>query len=310
MSEHSMSLLVGDNPFHGISHLSPDRARSRHSGISQENVLNAARLVKLSLENGANGFMFSVDEVTLSILKILRADRGLENVNLYAIVPYAYEYVRRATQAGGVSGLGKSIAKEMIFSSNVKVLLSNTSGLLRFDPSSLLRTYVAYEMARIKDAAKNKTCLKSILLHEIITDMALALNLEELFESYIKFVEKSGVRPGFETRNFAYLVNKFSEWNIDFSRVTITSSFNKIGFQMDPSKTECERALDRVHGAEVIAMSVLAAGYLKPAEAATYLANLPKINGVVVGVSNERQSIETFPLLKQTFGSKANKKQS
>ena len=37
-------------------------------------------------------------------------------VHLYAIAPYAYEYVRKSTQTGGVSGLATSFAKEMIFS--------------------------------------------------------------------------------------------------------------------------------------------------------------------------------------------------
>jgi hypothetical protein len=102
------------------------------------------------------------------------------------------------------------------------------------------------------------------------------------------------VRPGFETRNFPYLVNKFSEWGIDFSRLTLTSSFNKVGFQMCPSKMECEEALERAKDAEVIAMSVLAAGYLKPDEAFRYVAGLDGISGLVIGVSKVHQAKETF----------------
>jgi hypothetical protein len=301
MNEHSMNLLVGDNPFHGISHLSQQRVRTRSIGLTSENPDYAASLVKLSLENGANGFMFSVDEATLSILKILGNDNVVKDMSLYAIVPYAYAYVRRATQTGGVSGLAKSLAKEMVFSSNIKVVLPNISGLAQFNPSSFLRVYVGYEMSRIKKSIKDNSRLKSVLLHEIITDMALALNLKQLFKEYIKFVEKSGVRPGFETRNFAFLVRKFSEWDIDFSKITITASFNKVGFQMDPSKVECEKALVQAHDAEVIAMSILAAGYLNPLEAVTYINQLDGISGVVVGVSKEDHAINTFKLLVQNL---------
>ena len=88
--------------------------------------------------------------------------------------------------------------------------------------------------------------LESFMLHEIITDMALALNMEDLCKDYITLLgETQHVRAGFETRNFPYLVNKFSEWGIDFSKLTITSSFNKVGFQMCPSQQECEEALER-----------------------------------------------------------------
>jgi hypothetical protein len=300
-----MKLLVGDNPFHGISHFSQERARTRSEEQKHGNVEHAARLVKLSLENGADGFMFSVDETTLSILKILNESNETKNMDLYAIVPYAYEYVRKATQTGGVSGLAKKLSREMIFSSNAKVIALNMIGLLRFNPLALLKTYVAYELSRIKSALKGQACLHSIMLHEMITDMALALEMDQLFKSYIEFMEKSGIRPGFETRNFAYLAGKFSEWNIDSSKVTLVSSFNKVGFQMGPSKIECEKALERVDGAEVIAMSILAAGYLKPADAIEYLASLQGISGVVVGVSKEHHATETFRLLSEGLSKSA-----
>lgn len=112
---------------------------------------------------------------------------------MYAIVPYAYEYVRKVTQTGGISGLAKKLSKEMIFSSNAKVIALNIGGLLRFNPSALLKTYVAYELSRIKSVVSDNVCLKSVMLHEVITDMALVLDMDQLFKSYIKFMEKSDV---------------------------------------------------------------------------------------------------------------------
>ena len=51
-----MLKLVGDNPFHGVSHLSQERATARGTEIT--NPTYAADLVRISLENGADGFMF------------------------------------------------------------------------------------------------------------------------------------------------------------------------------------------------------------------------------------------------------------
>ncbi len=294
MTKRALHLLVGDNPFHGISHLSQQRARVRSSEENTDCTQQATRLVELSLQNGADGFLFSVDDVTLSIIRNLNHNPAIGNASLYAIAPYAYEYVRKSTQTGGVGGLAKSLAKEMVFSSNAKVLASNLGGLLRFNLSALLKTYVAYELSRIKSASGGKMPLKSFMLHEIVTDMALALNMEGLFKSYIKFVEGYHVRPGLETRNFPHLVTKFNEWQIDFSKLTLVSSFNKVGFQMCPTKQDCEEALEQAKDAEVIAMSVLAAGYLKPEDAIGYLANLEGVSGLVIGVSKERQALETF----------------
>jgi hypothetical protein len=294
MSKQQLELLVGDNAFHGISHLSQERARKRAIKDNPSNVEYATNLVNLSLQNGANGFMFSVSDTTLSILRALDHDK---KPDLYAIVPYAYEYVRLATQVGGVSGLAKQISRQIIFSKSVFAIAPNLIGLIRTDPSAFLKTYLIYEISRIRSAAGKDANLKSVLLHEVITDMALGFNLDWLFKSYIKFFSKSKTRPGFETRNFPYLVQKFKEWHVDMNNLIITSSFNKIGFQMNPSQTECEKALEETPQAEIIAMSILAAGYLKPKDAIDYVRGLPNINAIVVGVSREQQARETFRLL-------------
>jgi hypothetical protein len=290
------TLLVGDNPFHGISHLSQERGRLRGNAITRAEY--AAKLVMTSVDNGADGFMFSVSNETLSILSQIRERGKINRVRLYALVPYAYEYVRLATQIGGIPALAKKLAKQIVISGNVRAVAAGLKGVLRTDPVALLKTYLIYEISRIKSSAGKQANLDSVLLHEIITDMALALDLDWLFKSYIDFVLRLGIKPGFETRNFAYLVNKFREWSVGFDKIAIATPFNKVGFQMNPSGAECEKALAKIPEPNVIAMSILAAGYLKPPEAMKYVRNLSNLVGIVVGVSKEQHALETFKLLK------------
>jgi hypothetical protein len=289
-------LLVGDNPFHGISHLSQERARVRGNPMGHAEY--AADLVMTSVENGADGFMFSVSETTLSILNKICEKEESNHLRFYALVPYAYEYVRLATQVGGIPGLAKKFAKQIVVSGNVKAIAMGLKGVIRTDPMALLKTYLIYEISRIKSSAGKQANLESVLLHEIITDMALALNLDWLFKSYVDFMLKLGIKPGFDTRNFAYLVNKFMEWGIDFNDIVIAAPFNRVGFQMNPSKKEYEKTLAKLDETNVIAISILAAGYLKPLEAIRYIESLPNIKGVAVGVSKEQHARETFKLLK------------
>ena len=291
------ALLVGDNPFHGISHLSQERGRTRGNSLTDPE--RAANLVKIAIKNGANGFMFSVSETTLSILKAIREREEHETLGLYAIVPYAYEYVRLANQIGGIPGLARKLAKEIALSGNLRAFASGLEATIRADPITLLQTYLTYEISRIRSSIDRRVNLASVLLHQALTDMALALELPGLFESYIDFMLKLGIRPGFNTGNFAYLVNKFKEWNVDLRKTVIAAPFNKVGFQMCPSRRECEKALADVPEPIVIAISILAAGYLSPSEAIEYLASLPKIKGVAVGVSKEKHARETFRLLKE-----------
>jgi hypothetical protein len=302
LTESGKLLLVGDNPFNGISHLSEDRARARGNEIGQAEY--AAGLVLDSLENGANGFMFSVSDATLSILQIVSKKTNSQSVALHAIVPYSYEYVRLATQLGNL-GLGRKLAGRVVRSGDLRAIASGFKAVVGLDPVALMKTYVRYEKSRIMSSVGKRQELTSILLQEVITDMVVALNLDWFVKSYVRFVSGLGIKPGFETRNFAYLVNKFEEWNVDFSDIELVSSFNKVGFQMNPSKEACEKALDEIPECDVIAMSILAAGYIKLPDAVEYIEGLQNLKGMVVGVSKEKHAHDTFSFLRKRFSDKS-----
>jgi len=289
------ALLVGDNPFHNISHLSQERIRNRGENALSED--RAADLVSISLNSGANGFMFSVSETTLSILDRLRKREEIARLSLYPIVPYAYEYVRYATQAGGLTGLAKRLGRQLLSSWNVGAVAGGLKGVLGMNPEAIMRTYISYEVSRIKSAAGKDAKIESVLLHEVITDMGLALNLDWLFEKYSAFLKKNHIAPGFNTCNFPFLVHKLEEWGISVDDVVIAAPFNQVGFQMNPSKEACEEAISHKNGSVTIAISVLAAGYLKLSHAVDYIAALPNIKGVAIGVSKTEHASETFKLI-------------
>jgi hypothetical protein len=288
-------LLVGDNPFHGVSHLSQDRARERNKDIT--NPEYCAGLVRLGLENGADGFMFSISETTLAILKILT--RNGKRPKLYAIAPAASDYVRLVSRLG-MPGLAVHLTRKVLVSSNHKAITNGFKGIIGRDPISLMKAYIFYELYRIKSSA-NPAKPYCFLLHEIVTEMALALNLSWIFKSYIDFMLGLKIKPGFETRNLPYLLDKFMKWGIDLDKITLVAPFNKVGFQMSPSRTDCEKALESIPGTEVIAMSVLASGYLKLPEAVAYINDIPQVKGIVIGVSREKHAHD-FRILKEALG--------
>jgi len=292
-------LLVGDNPFQGISHLSQDRARSRGETIVSP-ADKAADVILASLKNGADGFSFSVSELTLSILQTLRERKSIDQVGLYPMVPYAFEYVRVATQTG-TPGLVKRFAKQVTLSGDVEAILEGVWSVVRMNPEGFTKTYLAYELSRIKSSAGKQVKLVSVLLNEVIADMGLALGFDWLFRSFICYLSKRGITPGFNTRNFPYLVRRFDEWGIELDETLIVTPFNKVGFQMNPSKEQCEKTLANVSSPVVLAISVLAGGYYKPSMVVDYLASLNNLKGLIVGVSNERQASETFMLFRESL---------
>jgi len=291
-------LLVGDNPFQGVSHLSQERARERGGEVTDPKY--GAQLVGISLENGADGFMFSVSETTLSILRILSKTK--KKPKLYAIAPAASDYVRLASRLG-TPGLAVHLIKQILISRNFRAVASGSKGVIRQDPVSLMKAYLFYEIQRIRSATTPAANPHCFMLHEIVTDMALALDLDWLFRSYVDFMLGLKIKPGFETRNFPYLIDKFVKWDIDLEKITLVAPFNKVGFQMSPSKIACESALMNIPKTEVVAMSVLASGYLKLPEALDYINGMSQIKGIVVGVSKEKHASD-FKILKEALAVK------
>ena len=284
MQNHKL-LLVGDNPFHGVSHFSQSRASGRGNQIS--NPEYCAELIEVAVENGADGFMFSVSEITLDIIRSL-AGKGV-SPKLYAIAPAASDYVRLASRLG-TPGMAIHLAKQIIASGNLKAVFCGFRGVVFQNPAALMKAYLYYEIFRIRKAAKSKRAPECFLLHEIITEMALALELEWLFRSFIGFMQKMKIKPGFETRNSPQVTDFLTKMGVDLTKVVIVAPYNKIGFQMNPSKEECEKKLEDIPQTEVIAMSILASGYLKSREAIEYINDIPQIKGVVIGISREQHA--------------------
>ena len=83
------------------------------------------------------------------------------------------------------------------------------------NPVSLMKAYLGYELSRLDSYTNKKVHVESVFLHQLVTDLALALNMDWLFKEYVAFLSKKRITPGFNTGNFAYLVKKFNEWEID-----------------------------------------------------------------------------------------------
>ncbi len=294
-----MLLLVGDNPFHGISHLSQARARSRDHRLFHSDY--AAGLVALAMNNGADGFMFSVSDPTLSIIRKLPQHMQGKDFTLVAITPYAYEYVRKATVLGHV-GLAKKVAGDIIGSLNVSAVTHAAKAYLALDLVEGIKALIDYELSRIMRVSKGKFRLHSLMLHEVIVDTLTAYGLAHLLAEALEYVAKKGVLPGVETRNMPSVYKTLREFSSVFEKTIYATPFNKLGFQMAPSR-EIYEEMVREAPEKVIAMSAFAGGYLNTEDALEYLAKFRDcLLGAVFGVSKEKHAVQNFTLARKILG--------
>lgn len=276
-------IVLGHNQFIGVNHLSQEMGREKEALFRDLDAVT--EVVRFSVENGVRALMVSSHPHMKIILEHLR-ERGVQDLTLYPIIPSAQEYVRQLGEKGALGLLNEMLASSGILTKS-RILLKGGLGVLKGDTFDLLGTLIDMEMLPFKHFP-----LRVIFLHNILTDLALGLGNREVFSFWVRYIrEKYNVVPGFATMNFARLARSLDQWGL--KDVVIMASFNKAGFQMNPSRGECERCL-KEYDVTLLAMSTLASGYLKPAEAYEYLFSLPKVRSVVVGASTKEHARETF----------------
>jgi hypothetical protein len=259
-------ILLGDNPFLGVSHLAQEKARIERNEISR--VEAKAEIVKAALEGGVTGFTFSTHSSNLELLKYMgkRHPEVLGKLNYYILIPYAHSYIRKANVIGTI-GLAKAIIRDIVLKHPVDSITSAVT--LNF--SKVASLFIGME-ANLYLKVLPRERVKALLLHEVLTELIVAYSLVELLEELKGYVErKLKVGFGLETRNIGQL-RRFLEENgiqVDY----IMTPMNPLGYQMAPSKQEAEEAIQELgdRGVKIITVNILASGAVSLEETCRYL---------------------------------------
>src|SRR5438445_10403095 len=97
LAEQLERVLIGDNPFIGVDHMSQDRARER---LAQLNSETEARILQIAFKNGASGFVFSTHPNHLEVFRLLKDHNPHMYFDLYPHITYAQRTNPQATQTG------------------------------------------------------------------------------------------------------------------------------------------------------------------------------------------------------------------
>jgi len=255
-------ILVGDNPFIGVSHLSSGK------GVDEERVATndqMERVLKAALDAGATGFTFTTHPKILDLFNHLEGKSGdiLDRLDYYILTPYAYEYVRQANLRGTVD-MAWSILRTLGVSGVGSMLLSMDS-----IPAHFIRRELE---PFLEILPKNR--VKAVLLHEVLTEPIIAFGSWKLLRRLGQDVTKeTGISFGIETRNAGYLGPSMSDLSAAASYVM--TPLNPLGYQMAPSKEACEKVVSALgKETKIIAMNTLASGASTLEESARYLSDM------------------------------------
>jgi hypothetical protein len=278
-------VVLGHNAFFGVNHLSKQRGAQTEAVFGE--VTAITKMMHTAAEQHVTAMMLSTHPRAAILAEAVRADAELvSRFHFYPLLPYVTKYVRQANEKGIVNVVLDQL-KQGGWASRLTMAARGGLAVLTRDHEQMLATLISLELAPLRGLN-----IKAVFLHDVLTDLALALDIPSVLELHMSEIrDRFGARGGFATKNVPLLVERFKRYG--FERPLVLAQINKLGFGMNPSRQDCEHSLAH-SDVQVMAMGTLASGYLKPDEAFDYVFSVPRVESVVVGVSSPMHAAETF----------------
>lgn len=278
-------LIIGHNQFFGVSHYSSEKGIQRE--IKFEKTENIMEIIRHAYNSGATGLMMSTHHRAKDVAEAIRNDPELkEKLNIYVLLPYIAKYVKMANEKG-LLNMVTDLLSQTSWSDRISIGMSAGIGVLKKDHLKKLQALIDLEMTIFKGLN-----VKAVYLHNSLTDLCVGLDLDAIIDFYISYIEeKYSAQPAFCSLSSYRLMNYFK--NRGIQDTVIMAPFNPIGYQMNPSREDCERSLQE-YSCQLTAMSVLGAGVVRPDDAKKYLNEL-SIESFIVGASSKAHIDDSFP---------------
>jgi hypothetical protein len=283
-------IVLGHNSFFGVNHLSRQHGADREAMF--EDTAAIVKMMDTAAALDVTAMMMSTHPRASAVADVVRNSRELrDRWSFYPLLPYITKYVRQANEKGMVNIVLDQL-KQAGWTQTIGILARGGLGALTKDYRHILTTMIGLELAPF-----NGLRLRGVFLHDVLTDLALALDIPEVLELYAAEMKKRyDAKAGFATKNLPLLVERFQRYG--FPPPLALVQINKIGFGMNPSRAACEHVLASSK-LDVMAMGTLASGYLRPKEAYEYVFARPSVQSVVVGVSTPTHAAETFAAVRE-----------
>jgi hypothetical protein len=280
-------LVLGDNPFFGVNHMSEEKARAQATRFQATRTIIS--LLDCAYEEGIHTFMCTTHERIAEICAHVRAHRGeYRDFQFYPCMPYGVKYANAATEHGVLGALRRFLPEHEPLAALMKGGLS----LARRDIRGIGELLIDAEMKMFHGLPT-----PVIFLQNLVTDLLLGLGLTEAFRIFADHVRRRyGAEPGFITMNLPRTLDALDAAGID--NPIVCASINKLGFRMCGGIAAYEQAI-AARRFRPVAMSVMASGAIAPGEALAYVCEQPQIRSIVFGASSRSHIRETRQLVEQ-----------
>ncbi|MEV8218559.1 hypothetical protein AB0O65_02230 [Microbacterium sp. NPDC077391] len=272
-------LLLGDNQFFGINHMSEEKARAQ--AIRFQDTEAIIGVIEVALDHGIRTLMCTTHERIAEVCEHARANpQRYADYRFYPCMPYAHKYANAVTDSGMLGALRQFLPDEGLLNAAMR----GGRSLLTQDVEGIITLLVDAEMKMFHGLNT-----PVIFLQNVVVDLLLGLGFDEAFTIFDRYVrERYGSEPGYITMNLPMLLQTLGRLGIE--NPIVCANINEIGFRMSGGIEAYERAL-RDRRFRPVAMSVFASGAIPPQRALEWIHDHAAVESIVFGASS-RSSIE------------------
>jgi len=272
-----MDLILGHNQFIGVSHISEKKSQEYKHIFSD--VSKIYDIAEAAFDIGYKNMVIETHPTLLDFIRYYEK-MGTIDMGFYLQVPYVHGYIQKINEIG-LPELINELMRSCGVKKSISLAFKNTINLARRDYLSFAINALNLELSPF-----NEVNIKKVFLHNIVTDLLLALGIKEPFMEYTSFVkEEFGADPGFITLNFSLLKENFKELDMPFPQVM--TPINPGGFDMNPSKEIVESDI-RTYDGKIIAMNILGGGAFSISDSVKYIKTYDCISSCIIGSSSPK----------------------
>ena len=278
-------LMLGDNQFFGVNHMSQERARAQLMRFQRDEAI--ADVLATACELGISTFMCTTHDRITQVADLVRADPArYPGMSFQPCMPYAHKYANAVTEDGFLGAIKRFLPSDGLLGTTLRGAKSVATG----DVDGLATLLVDAEMAMFEGLDT-----PVIWLQNVIVDLLVGLGMDDALGVFAAHVEKKyGAQAGFITMNLPQTLDALDRAGV--VNPIVCANINKAGFRMSGGIEAYREALEQ-RPFRGVAMSVFASGAIPPREAISWICEQPNIESVVFGASSRASLTSTKELI-------------
>ena len=175
-------IILGDNQFFGVSHMSEEKGMARARRFQDINAI--IEILDAAYECGIHAFTFSTHDRVQQICDRFRDNpQKYSDLRLYPVLPYAQKYAHLVNEKGIVGAMKQVVMADSTTAQMASMIARGGAAVLKQDPMQIMKLLIDAEMKMFRDLT-----VEVVFLQNNVADLLLGFGIKDIFTEFVTYV--------------------------------------------------------------------------------------------------------------------------